>query len=75
MVHTTYSTTFMGEEEVKYITRIELLTIRDALRAALEEEDMDGEAICDALDIVEALLLQEEVEHDGEDYVHQEEQV
>lgn len=45
---------------MKAITKIELLTIRDALLSALEEEEVDGEAVCDALDIVNSLLTEED---------------
>ena len=50
---------------MKAITKIELLTIRDALLSVMEEEEIDGEAVCDALDIVNSLLKEEE---DVEDF-------
>ena len=43
------------------ITRLELLTIRDALQSILEEEDYDTEDVEEGLEIVEALLLGQEV--------------
>lgn len=47
---------------MKHITKLELLTIRDALRSVLEDADYDSEEILDALEIVEALLVTKEVE-------------
>lgn len=46
---------------MKQITKLELLTIRDALKSVLEDADYDSEEILDALEIVEALLTTKEV--------------
>ena len=44
-----------------YITRLELLTIRDILLSEMEEEEVDKDEVSEGLEIVEALLSGQEV--------------
>ena len=44
-----------------YITRLELLTIRDILLSELEEDEVGKDEVSEGLEIVEALLEGKEV--------------